>query len=73
MNSKLFFQIIHWMSLLSGAVVSGAAAFYGDPHMAPYALTAISVAQIVHKFADIADHQDTLSKAISEAAKQIKP
>ena len=72
MDTKLVLQIVHWVALLSGAVVSGAAAFTSDVKLAPYALAAISVAQIIHKFADAVDKQDTVEKAVSAAASQIK-
>ena len=72
MNTKLVLQIVHWVSLLSGAVASGAAVFTSDVKLAPYALTAISVSQVIHKFADAADHKDTLAKAVEAATSQIK-
>lgn len=72
MNTKLILQAIHWCSLLSGAAVGLASAFTGDTKLAPMALVVISVAQVVHKFADAADHKDTLEQAISTVISQIK-
>ena len=62
-------NLAHWVFVISGVVASGLAVV--DPKDVPWAVAVISVAQVVHKFADSVQHKATLETAVVQAAQSI--
>ena len=60
-------NILHWILIGSGAVVSIATAIAGSPdvRLAGYAATVLSIAQVIHKFADANENKAAVTAAVA--------
>src|SRR4029077_17018661 len=73
-SSQKWIQIIHWTSVISGALsASGATVLAAFSHgnttevtvLYSVAVLFMTASQVIHKFADSLDHQQTLATAIA--------
>jgi hypothetical protein len=60
-------NILHWILIASGVAISIATAVMGSPDvkLAGYAATVLSIAQVIHKFADANENKATVVAAVS--------
>ena len=60
-------NILHWILIGSGVVISIATAVAGSPDvkLAGYAATVLSIAQIIHKFADANENKATVAASVA--------
>lgn len=65
-------KIIHWIAVGSAAVLAAFTAISGDVKNVAWVALAISIAQIVHKFSDALDHQQTLATALAAVAPDVE-
>ena len=67
-TAKNIANIVHWTAIISAAVVSiGTTVLVpGSEKVAGYgvAVALMSIAQVIHKFTDALDHQQTLTQAV---------
>lgn len=68
-------NILHWILIASGVVISVATAVTGSPDvkLAGYAATVLSIAQVIHKFADANENKATVVAAVAAVKPEVKP
>ena len=67
MNKLSLVNVLHWVLVGSGVLISVATAVMGSPDvkLAGYAATVLSVAQVIHKFADAQQSKATVATAVA--------